>query len=162
MFISLRILLMKNNKAYEKLIDKIQHRLIDLEQKINTLPDINLLNLPVIIFKSFSSSSQIKELDDELNQLRGKVKSTLDTYVRTNSREESIEGQKDTNNESSFNRGYLSKLMQLSEEINLLKNKLDKKSLQSFLDNKTEESVGRTTISKNSDDINWEELDINL
>lgn len=153
---------MNSSKAYEKLINKIQHNLIDLEKKIDTHPDVNILNLPLIIFKSFSFSSQIKELDDELNQLRGKVKSALDTYVKTVYRQKNIEIQTNIENEASINQGYLSKLMRLLEKIALLEDKLRRKSLQNFLDNTTEKNSEKKIRNISMDDIDWEELDLYL
>ena len=151
---------MNSNRAYEKLLDKIQNHLIELHKEINSLPDVNLFNLPLIVFNSILFPSQITELFHKLNQLRGKVKSALDTYTKTASREEDIEIQINPENESSINQGYLSRLMQLLEEIALLEDKLRRKSLPEFLGNTTEKSSGRKSSGKNRNDIDWDELDL--
>lgn len=152
---------MNSNRAYEKLIDKIQNHLIDLHKEINSLPDVNLLNLPLIVFKSFLFPSQITESYHKLNQLRGKVKSALDTYTKTAAREEDIETQTNLEDESSINQGYFSKLMQLLEEIALLDDELRRKSFSEFLGNTTEEkNSGSKSSGKNGDDIDWDELDL--
>ncbi len=52
---------MNSNRAYEKLLDKIQNHLIELHKEINSLPDVNLFNLPLIVFKSFLFHSQNTE-----------------------------------------------------------------------------------------------------
>lgn len=144
---------MNKLRSYDKLINKTHNLLFNLEQKIDLLPDVNISNLFSIIFRHNKSSVHIRELHCQLNQIKGKIKSALDTYTTTCIIQENIEMLSGIDDDLNTNQGYLLKLMYLSERIIFLEDKLSRKSVEDFIDNTSD-------IRVNS--VNWDDLKIDI
>ena len=76
-----------SNMAYEKLISKLLTQIKSVEVKIEMLPSVDISSLLVTIVKTVLGKStkpvEIDGLYEELNNIRGKALTAIDTYART-------------------------------------------------------------------------------
>lgn len=123
-----------SNMAYEKLISKLRSQLASLEEQIEILPDVNVSNLLVTVVKIFLGQSnpiKIDELYGELNNIRGKALTAIDTYSRTvgESTEDVIPENRHTSERMS-EKGYLAQIRHILNEVARLENFLKQKDFR--------------------------------
>jgi len=155
------------NGAYVKLIKKIQRQIDDVRQNIYSIEDVNLMRFltftvgrilyPIRMGESFT---QLEEMYNELNQLRGRVRSALNTYGIVSGVEklEKQEIQMRPETGDIENRAFLSNLLNLSEQINFLEHELRRKDVRYFADPKSNETSKFRQTSINQEDADWEDL----
>lgn len=148
---------MSKSIAYEKLTNNIKQEYKELKLEIDTIPDINPINmLFCFVQHNFLNPNQIKDIYDRLIKLKSKAQNGLDYYEMANE-DPSIEVINDNNksvkkNKESEEQGYYSILIDLLVDINLLEKCLAQKDIKRFLEhaNKLVKSSGY----KRSIDIN--------
>jgi hypothetical protein len=141
-------------RSYDKLINKIGSILLDLEQDIDSLPDIGISNFVVAMFKNKELSSRVNEISYKLEQVRGKLRSAMDTYAITSVSIDDRETSLPPNEDESVSQGYLLKLMRLSEKVILLEERLSQKNIREFIND--------ANRNKDSSRIDWDDLKLDL
>lgn len=119
---------MQGNQPFEKVIKKIWTEIKYLESKMNSLPEVNLLTLPIAVLRSFLNPTYIKELQDELDNIRSKTQSTLEQYARiaNGTRLESDPSCDETSTQTT----YLSQIMEIMEYLSNMEECLKQKDIQ--------------------------------
>ncbi|MDZ8108073.1 MAG: hypothetical protein RM338_20955 [Nostoc sp. DedQUE12a] len=156
------------SRAYVKLIDKIQGQIDDVRQEIRYLEDVNLVSFFLLTVgkilhptKTEEISTQIEEIYNRLNQLRGRLRSALNTYaIASTAENQQSETQHET--EDSEKQAFFSSLMSLLEQINFLEHELRRKDIKYFVNHKNNETSELRQNTKSQEDIDWEELKIKL
>ena len=121
------------NKAYQKLLTKLESNIQTIEQQINLLPDVDLSNLLMLVVKNLLKKSNadnnldIDEIYHQLNSVRGKALSAIDTYSRTT---DPISEQK-----------YLAQLRHIMNEVTRLERILKTKDIGQFFVAKNHQHV---------------------
>lgn len=151
---------MNSNSTYDHLIQRIESKIVELEIEVNSLPHISFLTFFVVLPQAIFHPSQFDELYYKIHQLRGKVKSALDTYAHTSSGEKNLELSNKEKAIEQSEKNYFSKFMKLLEEIAFLENELNQKNIGSFFNsNNSNHHINFTkTLSKNGE-IDWSNLD---
>jgi hypothetical protein len=145
---------MNELRSYDKFINKINNIILDLEHEIDSLPDIGIANFVSIILKNKELSSRVNEISYKLEQVRGKLRSAMDTYAITSVSIDNREVSLEPNEDESVSQGYLLKLMRLSEKVALLEGRLSQKNIREFM------SDGKR--NKDSSRIDWDDLKLDL
>lgn len=155
-----------SSKVYTAFINKIQKQINQMQQDISLMEKINLLNFLSLTFeqvlypaKTQKALSQIDEMYNQLNQLRGKVKSAINTYAivkRSEDQEHKIEFETDDSNKSAF----LSNLLSLLEQINFIEHELERKDIRCFINKERNQNSELGQNHEDQESIDWEDLNI--
>ncbi|MEM8719121.1 MAG: hypothetical protein AAGE84_07400 [Cyanobacteria bacterium P01_G01_bin.39] len=155
-----------SSKVYTAFVNKIQKQINQVQQEVSLLEEINLLNFFSLTFqqvlypaKTQKLLAQIDEIYNQLNQLRGKVKSALNTYANVKQledQEHEIEFETDDSNKSAF----LSDLLSLLEQINFIEHELERKDLRYFINKKNNQISEFEQSFEDKENIDWKDLNI--
>lgn len=156
-----------SGKVYTIFIDKTQKQINEIHRQVGLMENINFLSflslaLEKVLFSANTQKSlaQIDEMYMKLNQLRGKVKSALNTYAVVNqskAQEHEIELKTDDSNKSAF----FSDLLNLLEQINFIEQELSSKDIRCFINQNNR--ISKSEIAcKDKESIDWEELNIKI
>ena len=155
---------MQGNKPFESVIEKIWNDIDRLESRVNLLWDVNLLTLPIVVLKSLLNPTDIKELQDELANIRSKTQSTLEQYARVanETRLEANPSSDDTRTQTT----YLSQIMEIMEYISSMEERLKQKDIQQVLSAATVPTVKtqqntrtpRQARSRDQAESDWDDL----
>ncbi len=147
---------MSKNTALEKLITKANKRLSSLEDEIKMYHDIDLRHIFFLLANKLfcfnlynDNQTRIKEIYRELERIRAQIKAAIDTYSR--------ELKKD-NNTDKDSLGYISKMMQVLQEVSSLEERLHRKDIECI----THTTSSSKSSNQKANDINWNDLDLNL
>ena len=157
-----------SSTVYTAFINKIQNQINQVQQEVNLMEEINLFNFFSLTFqqvlypaKTQKLLAQIDEINNKLNQLRGKVKSALNTYAIVNKSEDQehkIEFETDDSNKSAF----LSNLLSLLEQINFIEHELERKDIRYFINKKRNQNSELGQNHEDQENIDWKDLNIKL
>ena len=156
------------NKAYTKLLEKSKQQIDSLEREISLLEDANFVHflstfLRKVLFPSGSGAveSRIDELSNELNQIKGRLKSTLTTYAISAENESNVTllVADAPSLDAEDTQGFLSPLLSLLEEVRFLEDELHKKDVRYFAGNSAH-SVGG--LENDAEDVDWETFNLNI
>lgn len=101
-----------SSKVYTVFVNKTQKQINEVRRQVSLMENINFikflsLTLEKILYPANTQKllTQIDEMYNKLNQLRGKVKSALNTYVigkQSEVKEHEMEFETDNSNKSAF------------------------------------------------------------
>lgn len=151
---------MNTNNTYNHLIQRIENKIVELEREVNSLTDINFLSFPFVWYRAIVYPSQFDELYYRIHQLRGKVKSALDTYAHISTEEQNLELSHEEKAIEQSEKNNFSNFMKLLEKIAYLENDLNQKNIRLFFNGTNSNSYANSTndLSKNKN-IDWSTLD---
>lgn len=138
---------MIKNKPFESVIKKIWNDINFLENKINSLPDVNLFTLPIAVLRSFLAPTSIKELQEELTNIRSKAQSTLEQYARVTN-DTDLKVQVVNEDSTELKTTYLSQIIEIMEYITSLEHILKEKDLQQVLASSTTKTPNKNNTNK--------------
>ncbi|MGK7897190.1 MAG: hypothetical protein AB4372_27130 [Xenococcus sp. (in: cyanobacteria)] len=157
-----------SSKVYTAFVNKTQKQIDEVQRQVSLMKNINFLSFLSLTFEQVLSPAntqkllaQIDEMYMKLNQLRGKVKSALNTYAivkQSEDREYETEFETDDSNKSAF----FSNLLNLLEQINFIEHELNSKDIRYFINKKNKKISELELGYENEDNIDWEELNIKI